>query len=87
MYLFQGLYKETTSALATVRVCLCCPQRHTAHAEIVRKGLPGVGRGYGLREGNKARGRMIQHIKTAHPEQYAANVAAFRAQQAARGAS
>ena len=28
----------------------------------------GVGRGSGFREGNKARGIMIQHIKTEHPE-------------------
>lgn len=26
------------------------------------------GRGWGMREGNKQRGRMIQHVKDAHPE-------------------
>lgn len=46
---------------ATIRVCDIC-----GHAEKVATGRPGVGRGYGLREGNKARGRMIQHIKDAH---------------------
>jgi len=43
--------------MATVRVCDIC-----GHIEKVVKGRPGVGRGYGMREGNKARGRMIQHI-------------------------
>lgn len=42
---------------AIVRVCGVC-----GHTEKVAKGRPGVGRGYGMREGNKARGRMIKHI-------------------------
>lgn len=53
---------------AVVRGCLFCK-----HFEKIQKGLPGVGRGYGMREGNKARGRMIQHVKEEHPEQYAAS--------------
>lgn len=61
------MFKVSTGPLAVIRQCL-----HCKHFEIVRKGLPGVGRGYGMREGNKARGRIIQHVKTAHPEQYAA---------------
>ena len=56
-------FKTVTGPLATVRVCIVC-----GHKEIVRKGIRGAGRGYGMREGNKARGRMIQHIKSEHPE-------------------
>ena len=47
--------------LAVVRVCDIC-----GHIEKVAVGVPGVGRGYGMREGNKARGRMIQHINSKH---------------------
>ncbi len=32
----------------------------------------GAGRGTGMREGNKQRGRLIQHIKVAHPTEYKA---------------
>lgn len=37
------------------------------HYEVVLK-VANPGRGWGLREGNKQRGRMIQHVKEAHPE-------------------
>ena len=37
------------------------------HADVVKK-VRNPGRGWGMREGNKQRGRMIQHIKSAHPE-------------------
>jgi ribosomal protein L13E len=60
-----AIFKVTEGPLATIRTCLFCK-----HSEIVRKGRPNVGRGYGLSEGNKARGRMIQHIKAAHPSEY-----------------
>jgi len=50
--------------LGTVRVC-----KHCGHTETV-KASPGAGRGYGMREGNKARGRMIQHLKDSHPDQW-----------------
>ncbi len=56
-------FTTATGPFATVRACHACK-----HTEIIRKGIPGVGRGYGFREGNKARGRMIQHIKSKHPE-------------------
>lgn len=55
--------KVFRAPLGVVRVCPCCK-----HSEIVKTGIQGVGRGYGMREGNKARGRMIQHIKATHPE-------------------
>lgn len=57
----QYPYSERHGPFAVVRVCDIC-----GHTELVRKGQPGVGRGYGFREGNKARGRMIQHIKKEH---------------------
>lgn len=47
--------------LGVNRVCKLCK-----HSEFIVIGNKGAGRGYGMREGNKARGRMIQHIKTAH---------------------
>jgi hypothetical protein len=56
-------YGSREGPMAVVRYCL-----HCKHMEIVRKGMRGVGRGYGMREGNKARGRMIEHIKKSHPE-------------------
>ena len=56
-------YSEKRGPMAVIRQCA-----HCKHFEIVRVGMNGVGRGYGMREGNKARGRMIQHIKSAHPQ-------------------
>jgi hypothetical protein len=47
------------------------------HFEKIPTGRHGVGRGYGLREGNKARGRIIQHINAAHPRECAAVAADF----------
>jgi hypothetical protein len=64
---YELMYREVSGPRAVVRQCQCCK-----HFELVRKGIPGVGRGYGMREGNKARGRIIQHFKTAHPAEYAA---------------
>lgn len=40
---------------------------HCRHMDVVRKER-NPGRGWGMREGNKQRGRMIQHVKTEHPE-------------------
>jgi len=64
----KAIFTVHEGAFMVVRGCRFCK-----HIEKVRKGIPGVGRGYGMREGNKARGRMIQHVKEAHPEQYAAS--------------
>jgi len=55
-------FRVVKGPLAVIRVCEIC-----GHKEVVKVGIPGVGRGYGMREGNKARGRMIQHIKSQHP--------------------
>jgi hypothetical protein len=47
-----------------VRSCAIC-----TFADTVIKPRPGTaGRGWGMREGNKQRGRLIQHIKAEHPE-------------------
>lgn len=62
----DNLIKEVRGPLASIRVCRIC-----GHAEVVHVGIRGVGRGYGMREGNKARGRMIQHIKNNHPAEAA----------------
>jgi hypothetical protein len=40
---------------------------HCKHTDVVRKER-NPGRGWGMREGNKQRGRMIQHVKSVHPE-------------------
>ena len=61
----DALFSHMEGPLAVVLQCSMCK-----HFELVRKGLRGVGRGYGMREGNKARGRIIQHIKSAHPAEY-----------------
>lgn len=68
----QDLMREVSGPMATIRTCLLCK-----HAEVVRKAPKGFGlagghgRGYGFREGNKARGRMFDHYKEKHPERYA----------------
>lgn len=51
--------------LAVVRACNLCK------FTLIRKRRPGVGRGNGMREGNKQRGEIIQHIKATHPAEYA----------------
>jgi len=68
---------RSESALAVVRYCKVpgC----TFHATR-RKPYPGglgggVGRGNGMREGNKQRGVLIQHVKAKHPDIYAAAMA------------
>lgn len=62
----EGMFSTFKGPAAVVRNCKCCK-----HFELVKKGLRGAGRSYGFVAGNKARGMMIQHFKTAHPERYA----------------
>lgn len=60
------MFKDKKGAIGTtVRTCTKCDFFHLAHYR------PGLGRGNGFRVGNKARGIMIQHFKTAHPADYA----------------
>jgi hypothetical protein len=74
------LFGMSEGPAAVVRFCRFCK-----HVEVVRKGLRGAGRGYGMREGNKARGRMIQHLKACPGAQaaYAAWLAERKAKAAA----
>lgn len=52
----------TVGPFAVARGCKLCKFYH------VRKRVRGAGRGAGMREGNKQRGILIQHIKAEHPE-------------------
>lgn len=57
--------KTSRGPLGVVRFCTVKKCKFYA---MVKTGIHGVGRGYGMREGNKARGKMIQHVKSEHPE-------------------
>ena len=57
------MFRTLSGPLAIVRVCNDCGFK------IVLRRRTGVGRGYGFREGNKARGVMIQHYKKTHDGQ------------------
>jgi hypothetical protein len=61
----EDFFKTQIGPLATIRSCTAPGCNFTVK---VKKGNPSVGRGYGMREGNKARGKIIQHIKQDHPE-------------------
>ncbi len=51
---------------AIVRACRLC-----TFSDVVRKLPRGLaGRGWGMREGNKQRGRLIQHIRAEHAAEY-----------------
>lgn len=64
-------------ALGVSRCCKLCKFMDQ------RRKVRGGGRGSGMREGNKQRGRLIQHIKSEHPEEYAEALQAHR-ERAAR---
>ena len=60
----DGYIKARDLPRGIVRTCLIC-----SFSDTVMKPRPGTaGRGWGMREGNKQRGRLIQHIKDHHPE-------------------
>jgi len=60
----EQFFTRFDGPFAIARGCKLCK-----HVDVVRKPRAGQrGRGWGMREGNKQRGRLIQHIKTAHPE-------------------
>lgn len=61
----SDLFHTYRGPLSVVRACKWCP-----HVELIKKGVRGAGRGYGMREGNKARGRIITHVRENHPEEY-----------------
>lgn len=56
-------FATTRYSMASIRKC-----NHCGHVEIYR--YTGGHRGAGMVGGNKARGRMIQHLKSAHPDKY-----------------
>jgi hypothetical protein len=64
--------------LAVTRACRLCKWHDT------RRKIAGNGRGEGMREGNKQRGRLIQHLKEAHPAEFTAAVSADKDRRAAR---
>ena len=55
---YEKFIKTHRGPIAVVRECTIC-----GYTDKIRVGVRGVGRGYGMREGNKSRGRMIQHVK------------------------
>ena len=59
------IFRVHRGPLASVRACLFCD-----HVETYR--YTGGHRGAGMVGGNKARGRIIQHVKSAHPAEYQA---------------
>jgi hypothetical protein len=61
------MFRVKETGLAVMRLCVECDFYD------VRKKIVGGGRGSGFREGNKQRGRMIQHFKAAHPKIYTAH--------------
>ena len=50
-----------TGPLATTRACRLC-----SFVVTTPKGIRGVGRAYGMVQGNKDRGKIIQHLKKIH---------------------
>lgn len=63
---YRKLVREAEGPLAKVRVCRLCGFVVT----LPKHPFGGGGRGYGMREGNKARGVMIQHLKLRHRQNY-----------------
>lgn len=63
--LYNRFAKEGRSSLATVRWCKLC-----GFKVVVRHGLR-QGRGYGFREGNKARGTIVRHLHEKHADEIA----------------
>lgn len=62
MHPAEKFFSRHNGAFAITAGCKLCK-----HVDIARKERA-PGRGWGMREGNKQRGRMIQHIKSEHPE-------------------
>ena len=62
MHPAEKFFTRINGPFAIAATCKVCK-----HGDVVRKER-NPGRGWGMREGNKQRGRMIQHVKEAHPE-------------------
>lgn len=65
----RALVKRTSGALATIYACPFCKN----YCQIMRKGIPGVGRGYGLGMGGALSSRVAAHIRKEHPEKITDN--------------
>ena len=59
---YEDHYIHVTGPFATVRGCKYCKFSHKFPSG------KGMGRGWGMREGNISRGILIQHLKSEHPE-------------------
>lgn len=72
MHPAEALYvRRVETALAVGRSCKLCNFGVTRRKPYgLMAGM--VGRGNGMREGNKQRGVLIQHIKSCHPAEYKA---------------
>jgi hypothetical protein len=66
----RRLIKTTSGPLATIYQCPFCK-----HHSIMRKGIRGVGRGYGLGMGGKLSAEMGAHIRASHPAELADAIA------------
>jgi hypothetical protein len=55
-------WRKVSGPMAVVHYCALCPTFRVT----VRRCQGG--RGYGFREGNKARGAVIRHVKAAHAD-------------------
>lgn len=60
----RALVHKTSGALATVYACPFCRR----FSKVMRKGIPGVGRGYGLALGGAYSAQVAAHIRAEHPE-------------------
>ncbi len=59
----EALFEYRTGPFGTIRTCRLCGE-----FDMIPRGR---GRGYGMKYGNKSRGRMIQHVKAEHPDELA----------------
>ena len=59
----DAFIKRYDGPVALAAGCTLC--KHTDRTIKPPRGR--AGRGWGMREGNKLRGRMIQHVKAEHP--------------------
>ena len=55
------MFRTSKGPFGIVRICRFCEYK-----VVLKTGLRGAGRGYGFCEGNKARGKMIQHYNKTH---------------------
>lgn len=57
----DAMFRTIKGPFAVVRACNFCDYK-----VVLKTGQRGVGCGFGFREGNKARGKMIQHYNKIH---------------------